>query len=84
MVFLTRPIGRNQGVLRSSSGTYKDDSEEGSASCLPARAPILLSCTTALSGGFERKVLIKAEFLFDDVEELEREIDRIDDYFNHE
>jgi HAD superfamily hydrolase (TIGR01549 family) len=37
-----------------------------------------------LSGGFEREDLQKAEFLFDNVEELVREIDRVDDYFNHE
>jgi HAD superfamily hydrolase (TIGR01549 family) len=43
-----------------------------------------LTCAAVLSGGFERKVLTKAEFLFDDVEELEREIDRVDDYFNNE
>jgi HAD superfamily hydrolase (TIGR01549 family) len=43
-----------------------------------------LTCAAVLSGGFERTVLTKAEFLFDDVGELEREIDRIDDYFNNE
>jgi phosphoglycolate phosphatase-like HAD superfamily hydrolase len=43
-----------------------------------------LTCAAVLSGGFERMVLTKAEFLFDDVDELEREIDRIDDYFNNE
>ncbi len=36
------------------------------------------------SGGFAQDDLQNAEFLFDDVEELVREIDRIDDYFNHE
>ena len=35
------------------------------------------------SGGFEEKLLKKAEFLFDDVEELVREIDSVDDYFKH-
>ena len=34
-----------------------------------------------LSGGFERKLLKKAEFLFDDVEELVEKIDRVDEYF---
>jgi HAD superfamily hydrolase (TIGR01509 family) len=35
-----------------------------------------------LSGGFERELLIKAEFLFDDVEELTGKLDLIDGYFN--
>ncbi|MEA2238308.1 MAG: hypothetical protein QOC81_3032 [Thermoanaerobaculia bacterium] len=43
-----------------------------------------LTCAAVLSGGFARGALTKAEFLFDDAEELEREIDRVDDYFNHE
>jgi HAD superfamily hydrolase (TIGR01549 family) len=34
------------------------------------------------SGGFEDELLRKAEFLFDDVEELVREIERIDHYFS--
>ena len=33
-------------------------------------------------GGFEDKLLGKAEFLFDDVEELVREIERVDHYFS--
>jgi hypothetical protein len=43
-----------------------------------------LAIAAVLSGGFERRVLSNAEFLFDDVGEMEREIDRIDDYFNNE
>ena len=43
-----------------------------------------LTCAAVLSGGFAREALTKAEFLFEDVEELEREIDRVDDYFNNE
>ncbi len=34
------------------------------------------------SGGFEEELLAKAEFLFENVEEMVREIDRVDDYFN--
>jgi hypothetical protein len=34
-----------------------------------------------LSGGFERDVLAKAEFLFTDVQELVRKIDEVDAYF---
>jgi len=33
------------------------------------------------SGGFPRELLSKAEFLFDDVSAMVRELDRIDDYF---
>jgi HAD superfamily hydrolase (TIGR01549 family) len=33
------------------------------------------------SGGFPRELLAKAEFLFDDVSAMVRELDRIDDYF---
>ena len=33
------------------------------------------------SGGFPRELLAKAEFLFDDVTAMVRELDRIDDYF---
>jgi HAD superfamily hydrolase (TIGR01549 family) len=43
-----------------------------------------LAIAAVLSGGFERELLTKAEFLFDDVGELVREIDRIDEYFNNE
>jgi HAD superfamily hydrolase (TIGR01549 family) len=43
-----------------------------------------LAIAAVLSGGFERELLAKAEFLFDDVGELVREIDRIDEYFNNE
>jgi len=43
-----------------------------------------LAIAAVLSGGFERELLTKAEFLFDDVGELEREIDRVDEYFNNE
>jgi HAD superfamily hydrolase (TIGR01549 family) len=40
-----------------------------------------LAVAAVLSGGFERALLVKAEHLFDDVEALEREIDRIDAEF---
>jgi len=43
-----------------------------------------LAIAAVLSGGFERELLTKAEFLFDDVGELVRKIDRIDEYFNNE
>lgn len=43
-----------------------------------------LAIAAVLSGGFERELLTKAEFLFDDVGELVREIDRVDGYFNNE
>ena len=40
-----------------------------------------LPVAAVLSGGFERELLMKAEFLFDDVEEIVRKIDIVDDYF---
>jgi phosphoglycolate phosphatase-like HAD superfamily hydrolase len=40
-----------------------------------------LPIVAVLSGGFERQLLTKAEFLFDDVEELGRKIEQIDGYF---
>lgn len=40
-----------------------------------------LAVAAVLSGGFERELLAKAEFLFDDVHQLESEIERIDAYF---
>jgi HAD superfamily hydrolase (TIGR01549 family) len=43
-----------------------------------------LAIAAVLSGGFERELLTKAEFLFDDVGELVREIDRVNDYFDNE
>jgi HAD superfamily hydrolase (TIGR01549 family) len=43
-----------------------------------------LAIAAVLSGGFQRELLTKAEFLFNDVEELVREIDRVDEYFNNE
>ena len=43
---------------------------------------IPLAAAAVLSGGFARNLLAKAEFVFDDVLQLEREIDRIDAYFN--
>lgn len=42
-----------------------------------------LPVAAVLCGGFERELLAKAEFLFDDVEELVRKIDTIDEYFKH-
>lgn len=44
------------------------------------RVPIPIAAVR--SGGFEDELLSKAEFLFDDVEELVREIDRVDHYFS--
>ncbi len=43
-----------------------------------------LAIAAVRCGGFEDQVLGKAEFLFDDVEELVREIDRVDHYFSSE
>ena len=42
-----------------------------------------LPIVAVLCGGFERELLTKAEFIFDDVEELVRKIDTIDDYFSN-
>jgi HAD superfamily hydrolase (TIGR01509 family) len=42
---------------------------------------IPLPIAAVLSGGFERDVLAKAEFLFNDVRELVRKIDEVDVYF---
>ena len=39
-----------------------------------------LPIVAVLSGGFDRRLLTKAEFLFDDVEELGRKVDQIDAY----
>ena len=41
-----------------------------------------LPVAAVLCGGFERELLQKAEFIFDDVEELVRKLDRVDDYFS--
>jgi len=41
-----------------------------------------LPVVAVLSGGFERERLRKAEFLFDDVEELGKRIEEIDGYFS--
>lgn len=41
-----------------------------------------LPIAAVLCGGFERELLQKAEFLLDDVEELVRKLDRVDDYFS--
>ncbi|HEX9161567.1 MAG TPA: hypothetical protein VF980_07645 [Thermoanaerobaculia bacterium] len=41
-----------------------------------------LPIAAVLCGGFERELLKKAEFLFDDVEELVRKIETIDEYFS--
>jgi hypothetical protein len=35
-----------------------------------------------LSGGFERELLAKSEFLFDDVTQIVGELTRLDDYFD--
>jgi HAD superfamily hydrolase (TIGR01509 family) len=42
-----------------------------------------LPVAAVLCGGFERELLTKAEFLFDDVEELVRKIDQVDEYFSN-
>jgi len=41
-----------------------------------------LPIAAVLAGGFERALLKKAEFIFDDVEELVRKIDTVDEYFH--
>jgi hypothetical protein len=41
-----------------------------------------LPIAAVLSGGFERELLTKAEFIFDDVEEFVRKIDIVDEYFS--
>ena len=43
-----------------------------------------LPVAAVLCGGFERQLLTKAEFIVDDVEELVRKIDSIEDYFRNE
>lgn len=43
------------------------------------RVPVPI--VAVLSGGFPREQLEKAEFLFDDISAMVRELDRIDDYF---
>jgi HAD superfamily hydrolase (TIGR01509 family) len=43
-----------------------------------------LPAAAVLCGGFPREQLVKAEFLFANVEELVGEIDRIDEYFRSE
>ena len=43
------------------------------------RIPVAI--VAVLCGGFSRELLAKAEFLFDDVASMAKEIDRIDDYF---
>ena len=42
-----------------------------------------LPIAAVLCGGFERKLLAKAEFLFDSVEDLVRKIEEVDAYFQH-
>ena len=43
------------------------------------RVPVAVAAV--LTGGFARELLTKAEFLFDDVASIPKELDRIDDYF---
>jgi HAD superfamily hydrolase (TIGR01549 family) len=43
-----------------------------------------LAVTAVLSGGFPPELLAKAEFVFDNVQQLEREIEIIDVYFSSE
>lgn len=40
-----------------------------------------LAVAALLCGGFERELLAKAEFLFDDIPSMVKELDRIDEYF---
>lgn len=40
-----------------------------------------LAVAALLCGGFPRELLVKAEFLFDDIPHLVKELDRIDEYF---
>jgi len=40
-----------------------------------------LAVAAVLCGGFERELLAKAEFLFDEAEDIVRKIDEVDDYF---
>lgn len=40
-----------------------------------------LAVAALLCGGFERELLSKAEFLFDDIPSMVKELDRIDEYF---
>lgn len=42
---------------------------------------IPMAVAAVLSGGFAREELTKAEFLFDDLRSMVKELDRIDDYF---
>ena len=41
-----------------------------------------LPVAAVLCGGFERELLAKAEFIFEDVREFTRKIDQVDDYFD--
>jgi HAD superfamily hydrolase (TIGR01509 family) len=43
---------------------------------------IPLPIVAVLSGGFERELLAKSEFLFDDVTQIVGELTRLDDYFD--
>ena len=43
---------------------------------------IPLPIVAVLSGGFERELLAKSEFLFDDVTQIVGELKRLDDYFD--
>ena len=43
-----------------------------------------LPIVAVLSGGFDRRSLTKAEFLFEDIEELGRKIDQVDAYFEEQ
>jgi len=45
---------------------------------------IPLPIVAVLSGGFERELLAKSEFLFDDVTRIVDELKRLDDYFDDE
>lgn len=43
------------------------------------RVPVAVAAV--LTGGFSREMLMKAEFLFDHIASIPKELDRIDDYF---
>jgi hypothetical protein len=60
--------------------TSKKDAEMSKPTSHRCALPIV----AVLSGGFDRQLLMKAEFLFDDVEELGRKIEQIDVYFEEQ
>ncbi len=49
---------------------------------MPAAHRIPLPIVALLSGGFPRELPAKAEFLFDDLTTMLKELDRVDEYFD--